>query len=65
MRVPFDRARFGRWLGNLAVGLGNAPFSDAIMHALREKLPQVPEMVQEHIQWALQQQAGKRDRIPS
>lgn len=54
------RIGYARWLRNLAVGLGNAPFSDDIVQALQERLPHVPEMVQEHIRWALQQQVLKR-----
>lgn len=56
------RIGYARWQRNLAVGLGNAPYSAAIVTALQERLPQVPEMVQEHIQWALQQQLQKRDQ---
>lgn len=54
------RIGYARWLRNLAVGLGNAPYADNIVQALQARLPQVPELAQEHIQWALQQQALKR-----
>ncbi|MEJ2417482.1 MAG: tRNA epoxyqueuosine(34) reductase QueG [Exilibacterium sp.] len=55
------RIGYQRWLRNLAVGLGNAPSSEAVINALeakREKGPRegVSEMVREHIDWALQRQ---------
>ena len=53
------RTGYERWLRNLAIGLGNAPWSQAIVEALQARLPQVSAMVQEHIQWALQEQASK------
>ena len=43
------------WQRNIAVALGNAPHSPQIIRALQEKLTTASEMVQEHIQWALQQ----------
>lgn len=54
------RIGYARWLRNLAVGLGNAPYSDAIVQALQTRLPVVNEMVQEHIQWALRQQRNQQ-----
>ncbi len=56
------RIGYLRWLRNLAVGLGNAPYNEQIVHALQNKLSQVPELVQEHIQWALHRQLDKRLR---
>jgi epoxyqueuosine reductase len=43
-----------RWLRNIAVALGNAPRSDAIVHALNSRLGQ-DAMLDEHIDWALDQ----------
>ena len=54
------RIGYARWLRNLAVGLGNAPYSDAIVQALQARLPEVNEMVQEHIQWALRRQLHRQ-----
>ncbi len=51
------RIGYEGWLRNLAVGLGNAPSSPEIIEALIYKRPLVSELVQEHIDWALQQQA--------
>jgi epoxyqueuosine reductase len=51
------RVGYEGWLRNLAVGLGNAPSDSQIIAALERKRPQVSVMVQEHIDWALAQQA--------
>ncbi|HCV67595.1 MAG TPA: tRNA epoxyqueuosine(34) reductase QueG [Serratia sp.] len=49
-----------RWLRNIAVALGNAPYQDAIVIALRSRLEQ-DAMLDEHIHWALEQQLGRRE----
>lgn len=46
------------WLRNIAVALGNAPYQDAIVQALRQKLPDASPLVREHIEWALDRQNG-------
>ena len=56
------RVGYEGWLRNLAVGLGNAPSDPQIISALELKRPQVSAMVQEHIDWALAQQAQPRRR---
>ena len=48
-----------RWLRNIAVALGNAPGSEAIVAALQARLTDASELVAEHITWALAQQAEK------
>ncbi len=48
-----------RWLRNIAVALGNAPKSKAIIEALKAKLTHPSELVQEHVRWALRQQTEK------
>ena len=55
------RLGYERWLRNLAVGLGNAPFSEEIVTALRARLAWPSDMVREHIRWALAEQYQKRD----
>ena len=50
------RIGYQRWLRNLAVGLGNAPFDARIVAALREQRGEHSELVDEHIDWALAQQ---------
>ena len=49
------RIGYQRWLRNLAVALGNAPCSDAVVDALRQRQHFPSELVQEHVAWALQQ----------
>ena len=44
-----------RWLRNLAVALGNAPKSDAVIGALLSRRNDPSPLVQEHVAWALQQ----------
>jgi epoxyqueuosine reductase len=46
-----------RWLRNIAVALGNASASPRIIEALTPQLRHQAEMVREHVQWALDQQA--------
>ncbi len=41
------------WLRNIAVALGNAPTSDAIVRALRARADHGSELVREHVAWAL------------
>lgn len=56
---PIRRVGYHGFLRNIAIGLGNAPYSPDIISALHNKLNHVPELVQEHINWALtQQQSG-------
>ena len=43
-----------RWLRNLAVALGNAPTSAAVVEALRQRLTHPSELVREHVHWALE-----------
>ena len=47
------RIGFDCWLRNIAVALGNAPTSDAIIEALESRLQYDSEMVREHVAWAL------------
>lgn len=53
------RIGFECWQRNIAVGLGNAPYSEAILNALREKLEISTEMVKEHIEWAIGEQLNR------
>ena len=47
-----------RWLRNLAVALGNAPFSESVVAALRSRLDFPSALVREHVAWALQRQGA-------
>ena len=62
------RIGFEKWQRNLAVSLGNAPYSDNILDALQHKLSEteapVSELVKDHINWAINQQKYRRDEDP-
>ena len=47
------RISFDQWQRNLAIGLGNGPFSHAAVAALRARQGQASALVKEHIDWAL------------
>jgi epoxyqueuosine reductase len=49
------RIGYEQWLRNIAVGLGNATSSLAIVNALSTRLNDPSEMVKEHVIWALKQ----------
>jgi len=57
---PIRRIGHQRWQRNLAVGLGNAPYSADIVTALELLLTTSSELVQEHARWALDQQQAKK-----
>jgi epoxyqueuosine reductase len=48
------RIGFERWSRNLAVGLGNAPTSAAVIRALRSRADDASALVREHVAWAMQ-----------
>lgn len=58
------RIGFERWLRNIAVALGNAPASEAVIQALNVHLNHSSEMVREHVAWALAQHAQSCDDWP-
>ncbi len=49
------RIGYIRWLRNIAVALGNAPSSQAVVEALESRRNHPSELVQEHVRWALAQ----------
>ena len=49
------RTGYEGWLRNIAVGLGNAPTTDAVVTALRSRESHASELVREHVRWALAQ----------
>ena len=53
------RLGYERWLRNIAIGLGNAKKSKAILAELKERLPDATPMLQEHINWAIKEQTRK------
>lgn len=48
-----------RWLRNISVALGNAPYQAEIILALQQRIGENP-MLDEHIQWAIDQQWARR-----
>ena len=49
------RIGYTQWLRNIAVGLGNAPSSPAVISALKSRDNDSSELLREHIEWALRQ----------
>ena len=54
------RIGYERWLRNLAVGLGNAPGSSAVVAALQARCDHPSLLVREHVEWALRRHIAKR-----
>ena len=52
---PIRRIGHECWLRNIAVALGNAPTSEAIIAALKSRVEHESEVVREHVRWALKQ----------
>jgi len=52
---PIRRIGFERWLRNVAVALGNAATSPAVLAALSSRENDASELVTEHVHWALAQ----------
>ena len=59
---PIRRIGYERWLRNLAVGLGNAPWSEAVEAALLVRLAYPSDLVREHVRWALDRQRLRREQ---
>ena len=49
------RTGYAGWLRNIAVALGNAPTTPAVLAALASRREHADPMVREHVQWALAQ----------
>jgi epoxyqueuosine reductase len=49
------------WLRNIAVALGNAPTSDAVVQSLRARREHPSALVREHVEWALEQHESTSD----
>ena len=61
--IPIRRIGYERWLRNLAVGLGNAPWSESVEAALHARLAYPSDLVREHVRWALARQRERRGRM--
>ena len=53
------RIGFERWLRNVAVALGNAPSSPAVLGALHAREHDPSPLVREHVAWALEEHASR------
>lgn len=58
---PIRRIGHKRWMRNIAVALGNAPRTPAIVGALRRRSDHPSALVREHVRWALQRHSEKPD----
>ncbi len=57
--MALRRAGWSGWRRNLAVALGNAPYSDDIVAALAAAMNTADALVAEHLHWALAEQSQK------
>ncbi|MGB1197922.1 MAG: tRNA epoxyqueuosine(34) reductase QueG [Thalassotalea sp.] len=60
---PIRRIGYQQWLRNIAIALGNADHSNEIINALNQQRKIASTLVQEHIDWALEQQKIKENEI--
>lgn len=60
---PIRRIGYEKWLRNMAVGLGNAPYSASVIAALAARLSYPSDLVREHVRWALHQQRQKQKAL--
>lgn len=56
---PIRRIGHWRWLRNISVALGNAPYEERIVLALRDHLGR-DSLLDSHIHWAIEQQLQRR-----
>ena len=54
--MALRRAGYSRWKRNLAIALGNAPHSEAVLASLHMRVDDEDETVREHVRWALDRQ---------
>jgi len=53
------RIGYEKWSRNIAVALGNAPASEAVIQALERRRAEASDLVREHIEWALSRQRSR------
>ena len=58
------RIGYQRWLRNIAVALGNAPTSPALLESLQSRAQHPSPLVREHVQWALAQHESSAQTSP-
>ena len=59
------RIGYERWSRNLAVGLGNAPYSERIIAALQRRGDDPSAIVREHVAWAIARQRAAGSSQPA
>lgn len=57
---PLRRTGYQSFMRNIAIGLGNAPYSEHIIDQLTLKRTQHDEIVQVHLDWAIEEQCAKQ-----
>ena len=57
--MAIRRTGYEGWLRNIAVALGNAPTSAAVLDALRARAAHPSALVREHVAWALERHAAR------
>ena len=57
---PIRRTGYQSFMRNIAIGLGNAPFSEEILRKLQQPPHQQDNIVQVHIDWAIEEQLSKK-----
>ena len=60
---PIRRTGYQSFMRNIAIGLGNAPFSSLILQTLHETRHLHDDIVQVHIDWAIQEQLIKSQTV--
>ena len=60
---PIRRIGYERWLRNIAIALGNAPYSEIVMSALLAQREHRSALVREHVEWAIREQQTRADTI--
>jgi epoxyqueuosine reductase len=59
------RIGYEKWSRNIAVALGNAPTSEAVVAALERRLEGASELVREHIEWAISRHKNRAVDVQS
>ena len=60
---PIRRTGYIGWLRNIAVALGNAPYSVETVAALQSHAMHPDEIIREHVRWALDEQEARQSGL--
>lgn len=58
------RIGYPQWLRNIAIGLGNAPYSEQVITTLKSRENDSNDLVKTHVKWAIETQLKKRMSAP-